>query len=238
MANVAQPISLLQPAGSGALKLAGVLAAAEAALQGKLSNYFFDDIITEGSGAGAPAGWITQHTAPGTSTITSGDKTGGIITMDGGATGAGNAVLYNQAAIVAPQSGPWYIETSIKLLTAVDAVAQMGVYLQDTGVGSKTLFLGYIGALNNANFIAQHSGARAGSAINLGVPVDATTYHTLAMWGDGSSAVSASIDRGTPISTTQSSLFTGLGQPLMFCTTNGTAASRKFNCDYFFCGWR
>lgn len=196
----------------------------------------FDDFARAGGGTGAPAGWITFHSGTGTSTITTPDKSGGICSISSGATANSFGVLYNQAAIIRPQGGAWYFACYLKLTSAMDANATAGVYLQDTGT-SRTIFLGFIGSLNSTNFICQHSGSRSGSALNLGVAIDTTTYHFLQAWGDGTSQIKARIDRGTTFTGTQSLLFTGCGQPLQIAGNGATAVARTLNVDWIATAW-
>jgi hypothetical protein len=96
---------------------------------------------------------------------------------------------------------------------------------------TKSLLIGFLGNLSSANFIIQHSGFEAGTALSLGVAVD-TGVHILEMWGNGSTTIYGRIDGGATVSAVQSAALVNAATVAGTCKNGTDAVNRSLDVDF------
>jgi hypothetical protein len=228
------------PAGSGIIGGPGVLYGARerysAIAAGLLGTsrlaVLFDHFQQANNGAAQPAMYTASNVGTGAIAMTvAGETTGqGYMQLSTGATAASQAAVINAATVNYPQSRPWYMATRFRLTTVPDAQAQLGIYTSDTST-FRTIGAFACPAIRAANFCLQHSGALAGSSIDLGVPFD-TAYHVVEWWGNGGTALNARIDGAAALSAVMTLLGTAAGQVAAIAKNGTTAANQSVIIDW------
>lgn len=195
---------------------------------------FFDDFLYGGnSGAAAPPGWGADTAGSGGSIPSSAGSPagfteyGGIYQWYSGATAAskGGARQWGQLFHVADK--PFYIAARMRCVVNAGLAAQTAIGMGITDASfARSIEFGYWGALVAANFSVQHSAFEGGSALDLGVPVDAN-FHVFELWAKGTTTIFARIDGGPIVSVVAN--FAGMNnlQGLKTYAANGTDAIYK-----------
>ena len=211
------------------------LARAAAALGTTSFAWFWDDLYP--GSTNVPNGWADQSTNGGTSDC---GPLGGPNTLAGGVCRASTGTSANGTGsfrhvgggFVNPGQRACWFGAKLRINTAMPATTLGVAHLQDLG-GSSTTAVGFIPALNSTNFIVQHSGTLAGSAINLGVALD-TGWHVFEVkMGGANNTIWGRIDGGLWIPGTITVPHLYAARIFTQVNTASTGVNRSVDFDWF-----
>jgi hypothetical protein len=192
--------------------------------------FLFDDFTLE-SIATAAANWQTVVSAGSINTSASALR-GGAATLATTAAANAFAGLLSIGALTGPRkTSKWYCAFRMAVTTAIDAQAQAACGLHDVAGAGQTTLVGVFGAGSIVNFCAQYDGNRAGSFLNLGVPID-TNFHVFEMYCKGDGVLRVIVDGGTEITVTPANVIAGASDLHPWVANGTTAAIRSANFDW------